>query len=298
LEIPSYLMNFPFSWDCDSPNNCWMAAMSAEELKPDFQLAYRQFMDLYQQIAGEGLVYVLPSKPSADLQDLVYVANLGIVLCHLPKPVFVAANFKSPPRKGEEKIGIRFFEDMEYRIERPKTTWEGFADLKPVRDNLYIGGYGIRTDPKSYDWFEKTFGMKIIRFLMTDQKLYHADCVFGMLTPETALVCTSILDKKEVAEIEKVCEIIPVSLKLAHASLTNFVRIGSFIIVGSTLPGLNPTDKDWDDEHNKACFLERVLPKYGLEPILWNGSEYEKSGAAASCMVLPLNYASAAVPLL
>ena len=161
LNIPAFLMNFPFSLDCDSPNNQWMVGKSKAELAIDYQLAYRQFMDLYQQIAGEALVYVLPSKPTADLQDLVYTANIGACLCHMPKPVFVAANFKSPPRKGEEKIGIRFFRDMDYRIEQPPKglTWEGLADMKPLRSEKnvawYLGGYGQRTNEKVYDWFEE-----------------------------------------------------------------------------------------------------------------------------------------------
>ena len=289
-------MNFPFTLDTDNPNNAWMQKMSPAELKPDYQLAYQQWMALYQQIAGEALVYVLPSHE--DYQDQVYVANIGIVLCHLPKPVAVVANFKSPPRKGEDKVGKSFFQLMDYRVYRPATTWEGEADLKHQRDNVYVGGYGIRTDPKSYDWFEERFQMKVVKCRMTDEKLYHFDCQYFPLTTEAAMVCTSILEEKEIKQIEKHCEIIPISVELAHAAITNCVRVGAFILCMSSLASLHPGDKDYDAEHKKRAFLERVLPKYGMEPVLINLSEYEKSGAALSCCVCHLNRASYAVPLI
>jgi N-dimethylarginine dimethylaminohydrolase len=296
-DVPAFLMNRPFSWDCDSPNNVWMQKMSSEEMKPDFQLADKQWLDLYQLLASQGYVETLPAHPSKDFQDLVYVANCGIMLCHLPKPVFVAANFKSPPRKGEEKIAIDHFKLWDYRIERPSTTFEGFADLKPLRDNLYVGGYGIRTDLKTYDWFEREFEMKIIRVRMFDEWCYHFDCCLAALTPETVIACPAIMDKEDVKAIEKVVEIIPVSKRLAHAATTNIVRIGQYIVYGQTLTGLTPKDDDWQDECDKRAFFEKVLPKYGMEPFAWNGSEFEKSGAAASCCVLPINYASFATPI-
>jgi len=298
LDIPAFLMNFPFTLDTDSPNNVWMTGMSPEELKVDYQLAYRQWMDLYQQIAGEALVYVLPSE--RDFQDLVYVANIGMVLCHKPKPVAVVANFKSPPRKGEDKIGEKLFKMMGYDVRRPPAdiTWEGEADTKHVRDNIYVGGYGIRTDPKVYDWFEQEFDMKVIRVKMTDQKLYHFDCNFFPLTAESAMACTALLEPEEKKAIEKVCEIIPVSVKLAHAAITNSIRLGAFVICGSTLSGLTPSHEDWDDECAKVAFLERVLPKYGMEPIMVNMSEFEKSGAAVSCCACHLNRASYSTPLI
>ena len=298
LEIPSFLMNFPFTLATDNPNNAFMAGMSEEELELDHQLAYRQWMDLYQQIAGESLVYVLPCEK--DFQDLVYVSNIGAILCHGKKPVAVVSNFKSPPRKGEDKIGEKFFKMMNYEVRRPPQgiTWEGNADMKPLRDNIYVGGYGQRTDSKVYDWFEREFDMKVLRLEMTDEHLYHMDCSIGPLTGDTIMACTSLMDKTELAKIEKVCEVISVSSKMAHAAITNFVRVGSFIIFGSTLPGLTSKDKDWDDEHDKINWMEKHLPKLGLDPVAVNISEYEKSGAAVSCMCCPLNFASFAVPIL
>ena len=296
-DVPAFLMNRPFSWDCDSPNNIWMSKLSKAEMNPDFQLADKQWMELYKLLASQGYVETLPAHPEKDFQDLVYVANCGIMLCHLPEPVFVAAKFKSPPRKGEEKIAVDHFKLWDYRIEQAPLHFEGEADLKAIRDNLYIGGYGIRTDVKAYDWFEKGFDMKVVRVKMTDEWCYHFDCNLFPLTADTVIACPAIMDKEDVKAIEKVVEIIPISKKLAHAATTNAVRIGNYVVYGQTLTSLAPKDDDWEDECDKKAFYEKHLPKYGMEPYAVNLSEFEKSGAACSCCCFHINRASYATPL-
>ena len=291
LEIPAFLMNFPFTLDTDSPNNVWMTAKSPEELKVDYPQSYQQWLSLYNQISGESLVYVLPSE--GDFQDQVYVANVGIVLNHLKKPVFIAANFKSPPRRGEETVGAKFMRMCKYKVDKPPFTWEGEADLKHIRDNIYIGGYGIRTDPKVYDWFEKNYNMKVIRCKMTDQKLYHWECNCFPLTVEKVMLCTDGIPKEEVKQVEKVCEIIPVPKRLAHAAITNSVRLVNTMICGGRNPEtMSAKDEDYKDEVDKIAFLRKVCEVEGLEPIITSVTEYERSGAAVSCMVMHLNRAA------
>ena len=74
-------MNFPFSLSTADPNNIWMQEMGKEELKINKGNAYRQFLDLYQFVAGNSLVCNLPA--TGNYQDLVYVANMGIYLPHI-----------------------------------------------------------------------------------------------------------------------------------------------------------------------------------------------------------------------
>ena len=297
IETPVYLMNPPLSLDTDNPNNIWMKKLSKAELKVQHKKAFRQWSSLYDRLTGTGLTTYLLQTNMA-FQDQVYVANLGITLCHLPKPVVVLAKYKSPPRRGEERVGREFFQEFDYKIVQAPLHWEGEADLKHLRDNIYVGGYGIRTDPKIYDWFEREFGMKVIRVEMKDEWCYHFDCEFFPLTSDTVLACTDMMSKEEVKQIEKVASIEPVSVDLAHAAITNCVRVGSIIICGSTLPEINAKHDDWRDECDKKALLERVLPKYSMSPVLVNMSEFEKSGAAVSCCVMHINRASYATPLL
>ncbi len=55
--------------------------LTDDELAINRPKAYKQFMDLYNFMAGQSLVHLLPSE--GNFQDQVYVANLGLQLYHL-----------------------------------------------------------------------------------------------------------------------------------------------------------------------------------------------------------------------
>ncbi len=296
LDFPVYMMCFPHTWDTDDPNNWFMQHLSQEEIDENFAKAYGQWMTLYGWLSSENtLVHILP--PAGDYPDQVYVANTFLMLCHLPKPVAVIANMQSPPRKGEEKIARVYFEACGYPVDRPPYTWEGEAELKLQKDNIYTGGYGLRTDIRALEWFEEKFDMKVVKCRMTDEKCYHWDCLYHPLTADKALVAVDLLEKKDVKEIEKVCEIIPVSTKLAHAGTTNLVRTVSLLLVASSLQALKKGTKEWDEEMEKEAFLSKVCAKNGLELVAVDLSEFEKSGAACSCLVGHINDAARAQPI-
>ena len=153
LDRPSFLLSFPFSYSTRVANNPWMQDLPPDRREPDFKRATVQFLELYRYLAGEGLIYQLPTPRGADLQDLVYTANLGIVLEHLPdKNTVVISNFASEPRRGETEVGTKFFRDMGYEVHVPPTKFEGEAELKHLHDDLYVGGYAIRSERETYDW--------------------------------------------------------------------------------------------------------------------------------------------------
>ena len=149
LHLQSYVMNFPFSLSTSDPNNIWMQELSDEELQINRPKAYKQFMDLYNFMSGQSLVYLLPSEGS--YQDQVYVANLGLHLPHIKdRNVILLSNFTSDPRKGEELVGEKFFQQMGYETHISPYKWEGEADIKHLYGNVYVGGYGIRSNIKSW----------------------------------------------------------------------------------------------------------------------------------------------------
>lgn len=288
LNIPSYVMNFPFSLSTKDPNNIWMQELSEENLIINKPKAYRQFLELYNFLAGGSIVYLLPTEK--EFQDLVYTANLGIYLPHLKENHIILSNFTSPPRQGEELIGEKFFKQMGYKTHLAPTKWEGEADLKYLKDNVYIGGYGIRSQKETYEWMEKEFNMNIIKVEMVDDYLYHLDCTIFPLSNEKTLVCTSMYTDEEIAHIEQYTEIIPISEDDAMGGITNSVRMGNTILCASNLVELKRTDKNYDFEKNKISTLEKICAHGGMEPVIFNLSEYMKSGAMLSCMVMHLNY--------
>ena len=67
LPIQSFVMNFPFSLSTADPNNIWMQELIDDELAINKPKAYKQFMDLYNFVAGGALVNLLPSE--GNFQD-------------------------------------------------------------------------------------------------------------------------------------------------------------------------------------------------------------------------------------
>jgi len=296
LNTPSFVVNFPFTLDTKNPNNIWMQELKPEELQINRPRAYRQFMDLYNFMAGASLTYILPSY--GNFQDQVYVANLGIYLPHIKNENhIILSNFTSEPRRGEEAVGDSFFKLMNYNTHLCPHKWEGEADLKYLNNNVYIGGYGIRSERESYEWMRKTFGMEIIELEMIDDHLYHLDCSVFPLTSDKTMICTSMYAPEELAILEKYTGIIDVSEDDAFGGITNSVRIGNSIMCASNITELKKTDELYQLEAAKIATLEKICSNEGMEPVCFNLSEFMKSGALLSCMVMKLNYSQQMKPL-
>jgi len=288
LPIQSYVMNFPFSLSTSDPNNIWMQELTDDELLVNRPKAYKQFMDLYQFMAGGSLVYLLPSE--GNFQDQVYVANLGIHLPHIKNTnQILLSNFSSDPRKGEELVGEKFFNQMGYKTTISPYKWEGEADLKYLYGNKYIGGYGIRSNIKTYEWMEENYNMDIIKVAMVDEYLYHLDCSIFPLNTDQTIICTELFDEDEIVEIEKHTEIIDISADDALGGLTNSVKYGNMILCASNISELKKTHEYYDAEKHKLETLEKICSNAGMEPVVFNLSEFMKSGAMLSCMVMHLN---------
>jgi len=289
LPIPAFVMNFPFTLDTAVPNNIWMQEMEEEALKINKGNAYRQFLDLYQFVAGNSLVYTLPS--TGNFQDLVYVANMGIYLPHIKDSNnIVLSNFTSEPRQGEEEVGKPFFESMGYEVHMCPFKWEGEADLKYLYDNVYIGGYGQRSDIKAFEWMEEKFNMNIIKIEMVDEYLYHLDCSIFPLTNDKTLICTELYTPEELALISQYTNIIDISIDDTLNGIANAARLGNMILCASNISEMTRADENYEAEKHKINTLEKICFNEGLEPVFFNISEYMKSGAMLSCMMMHLNY--------
>jgi N-dimethylarginine dimethylaminohydrolase len=288
LPIQSYVMNFPFTLSTSDPNNIWMQELTDDELRVNKPKAYKQFMDLYQFIAGGALVYLLPSE--GNFQDQVYVANLGLQLPHIKNDNHILlSNYTSDPRKGEELVGQKFFNQMGYQTHISPYKWEGEADLKYLYGNKYIGGYGIRSNIRAYEWMEENFNMDIIKVAMVDEYLYHLDCSIFPLNTEQTLICTELYLPEEIKLIEKETEIINIDIEDALGGITNSVRYGNMVLCASNISELKKSHEYYEGEKHKIETLEKICSNAGMEPVIFNLSEYMRSGAMLSCMILNLS---------
>jgi N-dimethylarginine dimethylaminohydrolase len=290
LKRPAFLMNFPFSYSTTIANNMWMEEIEPEQREPSFERAMIQFLELYRYLAAEALVYLLPTPRDRHLQDLVFTANLGVVPEHLESmDTVVLSNFSSEPRRGETDVGVGFFQAMGYQTYVAPARFEGDAELKHLHDNVYVGGYGIRSQRETYDWMERTFDMEVVRLELTDPYLYHLDCTVFPITRENALVCTEMYKKHELAALEKHTNIIDVSVDDCLTGICNSVRLSNTILNASNIYDLKAGTEEYVAELRKNRRLEDIASKLAFEVSYFNLGEYLKGGALLSCMVMHLN---------
>ena len=299
LKRPAFLMNFPFSYSTAIANNVWMKEIEREEREPNFERAMIQFLEVYNYLASEALVYLLPTPRDRHLQDLVFTANLGVVLEHLEsKDTVVLSNFTSEPRRGETEVGVGFFEAMGYRTHVAPARFEGDAELKHLHDNVYAGGYGQRSQREAYDWMERTFDMEIVKLEETDPYLYHLDCTVFPITRENTLVCTEMYEQDELSALEKHTNIIDVSVDECLSGICNSVRLSNTILNASNIYDLKAGTEDYSAELQKNRRLEDIAHNLAFEVNYFNLGEYLKGGALLSCMVMHLNRHSYAFTLI
>lgn len=287
-KYPSFLVNAPFSFSTLVPNNIWMEEMADDERAPDMKESFRGFNRLYQNLASKSLTYILPTHKNSTLQDLVFVANLGIVLTHLGD-VVVISNYTSEPRKDETEVGVQFFESLGYEVHVSPHRFEGEADLKHLYGNVYIGGHGLRSELETYKWMEEKFNMKVIPLKMNNQHLYHLDCSVFPVTSTKTMVCTELYQAEELENLRKYTEIIDVPLGPAMDGVCNSVRVGDTLLGGSSINQLTKKDTRYATEMAKIDFLKSVGRENRLKVKFIDIGEFEKGGAQLSCMVMHLN---------
>lgn len=298
LDRPAFLMCAPFTHSAAVPNNIWMREYPPGEGVVDPRRSMTQFTDLYGFLASEALVYLLPGPLRGTLQDLVFTANLAFIPAddELAETAIVA-NFTSAPRRGEAPFGERFFESLGYRTMAAPYRFEGEAEIKHLHGNVYAGGYGERTDRRIYDWMTETFGLKIIPLEERYEHLYHLDCSVFPLSREETIVCTSLFRPEEIRSLEKATNIIDVTEDQAFQGICNSVRLNNLVLNASNLPELAVGHAYYAPERDKNRRLEDICAARGMEPVFFNLSEYLKSGALLSCMVMHLNRRSYDVQL-
>jgi len=268
---PVFLMNFPISVSSDVPNNALMRPGTIYDKKR----ACDQWLEFYRIMTGEALVYVLPGHD--HLQDLPFVANLGCYLPHIRNDdVVLLSNYTSEPRIGEERFGFRFFNSFDYSVVQSPYCWEGEADLKWIRDNIYIGGIGMRSTPDAYKWMRLNFDMDVHEIKINDPKLYHLDCVLLPLSENKALVNVSVVDKKDLKTLESLVEVIPVPKEYVYQGWTNSIILNGIVMH-------SPADKP-------ITPFADLLDKQDLKLATFDLTEFDKSGADLSCLVMHMNY--------
>ena len=271
----------PYYLSTSIPNNQWMVDLDEESRRIDIDIALKQFYDLYSILTQYAFVYLIP--PKEGLQDQVYIVNAGIVLPHMDKTAIIS-KFRAEGREGEEKVFQRFLEELDFDCYQCPYYFEGEAELKWLHDNVFVGGYGIRSSKKALEWIENNFDAKVIKLRETDPYLYHLDCWVFPISNDYVLISSSIpVSVKE--EIKKESEVIEVPYELNFQGITNSFRAGFTVFNANNISAFTE-DKEalyWEKKKNEM--LQEICSSLGLELYFVELTEYLKSGALLSCMI-------------
>jgi len=286
--FPVFVMCQPMFVDNKIANNAWMKALKGKDKEIDKERFMGEFFNFYKILSSDAMVYLLP--PTRGLQDQVYV-NCFAYLPHLKdRDEIVLSNFVGEGRAGEETVAGRFLQTMGYHCVKPIFKFEGEPELKYLRDNIYLGGYGIRTDIRALKWIEQEYDANIITLKEKDEHLYHLDCSLFVLDETNVICCTELFESSEIKAIEKVATIHSVTNKDCHENACNNVRVGDLIVTSSSLQFMQKRDPEYKSEWKKNERLQEICDKMGIEILFLEMSEAAKSGAALSCFVGHLNY--------
>jgi len=103
------------------------------------------------------------------------------------------------------------------------------------------------------------------------------------------MVCTELYEKEELKQIEKYTEIVDIDVDDSTYGMANSVRLGNMVLCASNISELKKSDEFYEGEKHKIKSLEKICSDEGMEPVIFNLSEYMKSGAMLSCMMMHLN---------
>lgn len=285
--FPVFVLAQPCFVSDDIENNPWMKNAKGKEAEPiDVEKFMAQWYNFYNLLSSNSLVYLLP--PKKGLQDLTYV-NCFMYVAHQPeKNLIILSNFTAEGRAGEEVVAMKFLTEMGYKCVKPPFKFEGFPELKHLRENIYFGGYGFRTDLRFHHWFERNYKAEVFKIKEKDELQYHLDCNVFVLDEENIILSVETTDKAVLKEIEKVCNVFPVSDDDAWEDICNIVRVGDLIIGATSIQSMKKSDPVYKKQEHKNQTLEKICNKMGLELAFVDLSELSKSGAACSCLATPL----------
>src|SRR5437667_1518963 len=175
---------------------------------------------------------------------------------------------------------------MGYDVQGHPVNLEREDALNDLQDDLYVGGYGIRSERETYDWMEATFDMRIIKVKLVDPYLYHLDCLVFPMTRENTLVCTELLEKDAVAEIEKVTNVIDVSVDDCYSGICNSVRLPKTVLHSSHIHDLKLGTEAYKRAAHKNRQLEDIAATFALEVSYFNLREFHQTRHLMSSMTM------------
>ncbi len=255
------LMCRPDYYDVEYEINPWMDMGD----QPDRELALQQWQKIYDTYRKLGVEIKL-IKQVKGLPDMVFVANGGIVYGNK----FICSNHKYQERKGEEKQFQQWFASHEFTVHTLNWHQGGEGDALFYRDTLYMG-YGFRSEIESHTAVGKILGVNTVSLQLIDPRFYDFDTAFCSIGNRAVLYYAHAFDE----ESRRILQHLPNAYPMNHNHAAGFV--GNSVLIGDTLL-VGYLDSE----------LEKILRQIDIKPLLFNMSEFKKSGGGIKCLTLYL----------
>lgn len=264
----SILMCRPTYFTVKDVKNSFMAGNvgSVDQAK-----AQKQWNDLAQTVRDLG--YPVHSiDPHADLEDMVFAANQGLVGSRDGSDFFIPGRMRHAARQAEVPLYTSWFENNGYQILRvdwQELYFEGHGDAIWHHDrNLLWGGWGHRTSREAYALLQPLIDCPILLLELIDPTFYHLDTAFCVLDADHVLFYPEAFSATGNELIRRFfINAIAVDETDARNFACNALALGKNVLLQS---GSQTT-----------C---RKLEKAGFTPVELDSSEFMKSGGSIFCM--------------
>jgi N-dimethylarginine dimethylaminohydrolase len=265
-----YLMCPPRHFGVLYEINPWMS----REVSVDPDQALAQWEGLVATLEAAGAEVVV-MEPEADVPDLVFTANAGVV----NGGQFVPSHFRHPERRPETTINAAWFAKRGWRVDHlpAELDHEGAGDALPFTPDdgrtVLLSGYSFRSDAGAATELSTLLKCPVRPIQLVDPRLYHVDLTFCPLDSRRAIVAPLGWD----AYGRKVVEaLVPEPLVLSDDETLSFCA--NSVVVGTTIvmPAVPPR-------------VGRQLEAWGFTVVGCQIDEFLKAGGGCRCLTLALD---------
>lgn len=237
--------------------------------------AQQQWENLRRQLEQSGLT-VETIDPVKDLEDMVFAANQVFVgYSDKVGKFIVPSEMRYLSRQKEVPFYVDWFQARGYKIialDLVGECLEGHGDLiwHPDRSKIWAG-YGFRSTLRGVEKFAaamKELDFPVIPLQLVDDHCYHLDTCLCPLNRDAVLIYPGAFVPESLASLREGWKR---THELTREEALNFMGNGIVTNGRYITSHLNP-------------HLEGMLRQEGLEPLLVDTSEFEKSGGSAFCM--------------
>lgn len=240
----------------------------------DVALARRQWESVRAAFAAAGVEpHTIPAVEG--LEDMVFAANQTFVGVDPEGNRFVVpSHMRHASRRREVSYYVQWFCQRGFQLIEVDLSegdfLEGGGDLLWQASTLIWAGHGFRSTLGGVQKLAEAMtsrGIRTVPLQLTDPRFYHLDTCLAPLREDSVLIYPGAFSPAALDVIHSHARVYLVSESEALAFTCNGVSANGRFIVSKLTPG-----------------LAQALKAEGLEPLLVDTSEFEKSGGSVCCL--------------